>query len=278
MLKAVAIVLLMPSLCAAANFRVFCHDRALGTAIATAAERLRDDLSYTWFGERMPEWPEPCIVQVDNSPAERGSTTYKMNRGVPTQMLMSISGPPYRIMDSILPHEILHTVFASHLGVIPRWANEGACSNIEALDSRNELRHNGFRRVMPLATLFRLDEYPRDMTQFYAQSDVICDFLLEHGGKRNFTAWLQAGTESKSQTGRPEFTRVLFQHYGYANDTDLEAAWLDWVRAGAPRNTMAGKRWVAGSGWVGGIDQIFADSVEMELFSRPSRGKRIHRF
>ena len=45
---------------------------------------------------------------------------------------MKIQGSRERILDSVLPHEITHTIFATHFGrPLPRWADEGACTTVE---------------------------------------------------------------------------------------------------------------------------------------------------
>ena len=42
-----------------------------------------------------------------------------------------------RILDSVLPHEITHTIFATHFGQpLPRWADEGACTTVDGRPTR----------------------------------------------------------------------------------------------------------------------------------------------
>ena len=50
---------------------------------------------------------------------------------------MSIQGSRQRILDSVLPHEVTHTIFASHFRQpLPRWADEGACTTVEHASER----------------------------------------------------------------------------------------------------------------------------------------------
>ena len=45
---------------------------------------------------------------------------------------MKIQGSEERVLDSVLPHEVTHTIFASHFRQpLPRWADEGACTTVE---------------------------------------------------------------------------------------------------------------------------------------------------
>ena len=50
---------------------------------------------------------------------------------------MHIQGSRERILDSVLPHEITHTIFATHFGrPLPRWADEGACTTVEHVSEK----------------------------------------------------------------------------------------------------------------------------------------------
>ena len=52
---------------------------------------------------------------------------------------MNVQGSLERILDSVLPHEITHTIFATHFGrPLPRWADEGACTTVEHSTERRK--------------------------------------------------------------------------------------------------------------------------------------------
>ena len=45
---------------------------------------------------------------------------------------MKVQGTPERVLDSVIPHEVSHTIFASYFRrPLPRWADEGAASLVE---------------------------------------------------------------------------------------------------------------------------------------------------
>ena len=45
---------------------------------------------------------------------------------------MNIQGSRERVLDSVVPHEVTHTIFASYFRCpLPRWADEGACTTME---------------------------------------------------------------------------------------------------------------------------------------------------
>ena len=97
------------------------------------------------------------------------------NRPVVTSQRMEIRGDAKQLLNSVLPHEVTHTVLAYHFGrAVPRWADEGGSVLSENDEERfshdvrcRELLNAG--RGIVLRTLFRMAEYPRDMIVLYAQ-------------------------------------------------------------------------------------------------------------
>src|SRR6185437_7371833 len=114
------------------------------------------------------------------------------NRGVVASQQMYIFGPVRQLLNSVLPHEVTHTVLAHHFGrPVPRWADEGG----SVLSENDEERFNhdikcreilNAGRGIPLRVLFTLKEYPKDMLVVYAQGYSICQYLIDQGGKRKF--------------------------------------------------------------------------------------------
>ena len=110
------------------------------------------------------------------------------NRPVVTSQRMEIRGDAKQLLNSVLPHEVTHTVLAYHFGrAVPRWADEGGSVLSENEEERfshdircRELLNAG--RGIVLRTLFRMAEYPRDMIVLYAQGYSITAFLVEKGG------------------------------------------------------------------------------------------------
>ena len=72
-----------------------------------------------------------------SAPAAR--TSFVFDQGQVFGWTMTIQGSLERILDSVLPHEVTHTVFADHFRrPLPRWADEGACTTVEHVSERSK--------------------------------------------------------------------------------------------------------------------------------------------
>lgn len=215
------------------NFLVHAPTQALAEAVARDAERFRDDLAEYWLGQRLPDWPTPCPIEVVAGPrlAAQGVTTY--TRSPIGNFQMEVVGTPERILDSVLPHEVTHTVLATHFGrPLPRWADEGICTTVEHSAERNkhEAKLREFlstRRGIAMNRLFLLTEYPADMLPMYAQGYSVCRFLIEQSGPRRFIKFLEDYMQ------RPSWTANVQTHYGYESLEELQQQWLGWVADGS---------------------------------------------
>ena len=152
---------------------------------------------------------------------------------------MNIQGSRERVLDSVLPHEITHTIFASHFRQpLPRWADEGACTTVEhhseiAKQERmliDFLQHN---RGIAFDRMFAMTEYPQDVLPLYAQGHSLAKFLIYQRGKREFLAFIADGLQDGN------WPRALHQHYEYRNLVVLQSTWLDWVKQGRPPLELA---------------------------------------
>ncbi len=121
------------------------------------------------------------MVAGDNLAAQ-GVTTY--NPAPVRDFQMEVIGTPERILDSVLPHEVTHTVLATYFGrPLPRWADEGICTTVEHVSerSKHEAKLREFlssRRGIAMNQLFLLTEYPPDVLPMYAQGYSVCRFLI----------------------------------------------------------------------------------------------------
>src|SRR5438093_1349036 len=82
---------------------------------AQYAEFYRREKAIQWLGREMPPWPQPCPVRITVQMANAGGATefdFDPQRGGVAAMRMHIEGPYERLLHSVLPHEITHTVFA----------------------------------------------------------------------------------------------------------------------------------------------------------------------
>jgi hypothetical protein len=143
---------------------------------------------------------------------------------------MQIEGSLDRLLASVLPHEITHTVFAHKFKrPLPRWADEGGCVISE--DDIERQRHdqmvreilNTPNRRMPLRRLFSLTEYPNDVMVLYAQGYSVSDFMVAKSNRQTFLAFINTSL----QTGWDQALKI---HYGYASIEVLEEAWLQSLR------------------------------------------------
>ena len=103
---------------------------------------------------------------------------------------MEVNGTRERVLDSVLPHEITHTIFATHFGCsLPRWADEGGSTTVEhasekAKQDANLIRFLKGSKGIAFSTMFRLKEYPHEMLPLYAQGYSLTRFLIMQGGEQ----------------------------------------------------------------------------------------------
>ena len=229
------------------NFRVTAETRQMAGQIALLAEDLRLQLANDWLGNELPNWEHVCIVRVDTT-AERmtGSTTFEFTDAGVRGWRMSLRGPLVRIVESLLPHEIAHTILATHFRrAVPRWADEGIALMAEDELDRRRVRamvKSSFAsgRLLPIETLLDTDEYPADKQQLrllYSQSASLTEFLLI-SGRRSFLKFVAAGMEH-------DWTVAIRQVYGFASLDECEQHWHAWEQSGRPEYSLAGNTMLA---------------------------------
>lgn len=215
------------------NFLIMAPSPQLARAVGEAAEAFRRDLAIHWLGGELPPWPNPCPVRVvaGEHLAAQGVTTY--NRSPVRDFQMEVVGSPERILDSVLPHEVTHTVLATHFGrPLPRWADEGICTTVEHVSERqkHELKLREFlgtRRGISMNKLFLMTEYPPDVLPMYAQGYSVCQFLIAQRGPQQFIRFIGGYMQT------PSWTLNVRNHYGYESLAELQQLWLDWVANGS---------------------------------------------
>ena len=109
------------------NFFVQAPTREIAEKIGKTAEQYRREKAIQWLGQEMPPWPEPCPLHVTvTMNGSGGATSFAFERGQILGQKMEIQGSYDRLLDSVLPHEVTHTVFAHYFRQpVPRWADEG---------------------------------------------------------------------------------------------------------------------------------------------------------
>jgi hypothetical protein len=208
--------------------------------IGETAEVLRKQLAVEWLGEEMPDWGEPCPIKVHVSPqlGAGGATSFMFDRGEVFGWEMEIQGSRDRVLDSVLPHEITHTVFATHFRQpLPRWADEGACTTVEhqseiAMQEKMLIRFLKTGKGIPFSDMFAMKEYPPDVMPLYSQGHSVAQFLIERRGKAAFIEFLADGMQDEN------WPVAVREHYGHGGLLDMQVKWLDWVKAGRPRLAM----------------------------------------
>lgn len=218
------------------NFVVQAPTPDLAREIGEAAERLRGELAVEWIGEPMPRWTAPCpiVAKVHPQLGAGGATTFVFDRGEVFGWEMEVQGSRERVLDSVLPHEITHTVFASYFRQpLPRWADEGACTTVEhrsevAKQERLLIRFLKSGKGIPFSAMFAMKEYPADILPLYAQGHSLTQYLIESRGKAAFLGFLADGMQDEN------WRRAVSQHYGKESLYALQADWLAWVKDGRP--------------------------------------------
>ncbi len=221
-----------------ANFLVIAKSDALANEVARVAEANRKQLAIHWLGRELPNWPEPCPLIVNDgvrTPASGETKYFLLPGGGVADFKMSVSGTTERIIDSVLPHEITHTVMASHFAAlgkpIPRWADEGTCTTVEHLSERSKhdymlVQFLSQGKGIPFATLFTLKDYPPEMLPLYAQGYSLTCFLIAQGGPRRFVQFLERGMQND------DWVAATNEYYQYPRLGKLQTAWNDWVSNG----------------------------------------------
>ncbi len=234
---------------ATSNFVVNAPSAEFAKQVGETAERYRAELAREWLGHELPRWYRPCqvtITQVGQVGAG-GATTFTFAGGQVFNWNMRVQGSPERILDSVIPHEVSHTIFASYFRrPLPRWADEGAASLVEHESERNRQSmllkqvFNTPQRI-PLVQLIAMKEYPVDMQAvltLYAEGYSLADYLVQSGGKERYLRFLQDAHDR-------DWNYAIHTYYGLSDVPSLERRWMDWVMAGSPEIPSAKGQMVA---------------------------------
>jgi hypothetical protein len=219
------------------NFLVSAATQELANEVAKSAEEFRRDLAIEWLGKELPNWEQPCPITVEVSPrmGAGGATSFMFGGGRPYGWTMKIFGPRDRVLDSVLPHEVTHTIFATHFGQpLPRWADEGACTTVEHASERGKQEKLLYQflttnKGIAFNKMFAMKEYPREMLPLYSQGYSLTRFLIALEGKRKFVEYIGDGMDSNN------WTAATKKHYGFHSLSDLQLSWLEWVRKHTPQ-------------------------------------------
>ncbi|MFM8251746.1 MAG: hypothetical protein ACKOBW_09150 [Planctomycetota bacterium] len=223
------------------NFLVTASTQELAVESAETAERLRRELAISWLGHELPDWQDKCPIQVTASPQllAGGVTEFYFDNGRPYRWRMSVQGTRERVLDSVLPHEVLHTIFATHFGgPLPRWADEGACTTVEDISERSKQQRLLYRFLtnnqgIPFKQMFAMRDYPTDVLPLYSQGYALTRFLLALRGQQVFVKFVGEGMRSN------DWAAAVRRNYEITDLNELQIQWLAWVRDGADESKVS---------------------------------------
>ena len=219
-----------------ANFIVETADPQMAARISQAAEQFRHDLAIEWLGQAMPNWAQPCMMTVQVAPhlGAGGATTFVFDNGEVFGWRMTIQGSAERVLDSVLPHEITHMIFASYFRrPLPRWADEGGATSVEHISEKQKHRQMLVQflrtgRGIAFGQMFAMTEYPQDVMPLYAQGYSLAEFLIYHGGRKKFVAFLADGMRDG------QWSAAVERNYNISDLPALQNTWVAWVGQGFP--------------------------------------------
>lgn len=223
------------------NFTVTASTPEIAKQVGEAAETYRRDLAIFWLGQPLPNWSRPCVLRVKTgSLGAGGETKFQFVGNEVLNWNMYVQGSLERILDSVLPHEVNHTIFACHFRKpLPRWADEGAATLFEhrseqakQLGLLNQVIKND-RELISLDRLLTMKEYPsgyRPMLILYAQGYALADFLVQQGGQQKYLKFLHDGE-------RMGWTQAIKANYAHDGIESLQKNWKGWILAGMPKLT-----------------------------------------
>jgi hypothetical protein len=210
------------------NFVVQAPTPEIAQQAGQYAELYRKRKALEWLGQEMPQWPDPCPLRVTiTMNGSGGATSFAFDQGRILGQDMHIEGSQDRLMASVLPHEVTHTVFAYYFRQpVPRWADEGGAVLSEDDIERN--RHdqlvrqvlNTPGRAIPLRRLFSMTKYPPDVMVLYAEGYSVSNFLVSNSNRGVFLNFVAQGM-------RGEWDAAVKANYGYNSVEELEKAWVE---------------------------------------------------
>jgi hypothetical protein len=208
------------------NFVIEAPTPEIAQQVGQYAEHYRKEKAMQWLGQEMAPWAQACPVYVKiTHGGAGGATSFVYSQGQVMGQQMEISGSLDRLLNSVLPHEVTHTVFAYYFRrPVPRWADEGG--SVLSEDDAERDRHdvlvrqilNTPGREIPLRRLFQLTEYPDDVMSLYAEGFSVSSFLVGNKDRATFLAFVNSAT-------REGWDSASKRYYGYENVDALERAW-----------------------------------------------------
>jgi RNA polymerase sigma factor (sigma-70 family) len=237
-----------PAVIAVVNFIVECEEPRCARLVAEMAELHRKRIAEQWLGKELPKWTKPCKIHVKiKAEGAKGATTMAFDDGISLSMLLQ--GPLDRILADTLPHEVTHTVMATHFGKpVPRWADEGIAMMSESPEERtrhlrqagelvNHVFDNRLVRpnpvaigMFPLKDLMPMRSFPDN--PLYAevlcvQGHSLASFLVERSDRATLLGFVKDGMEG-------DWNKAAAKHYGFRDLDEMESLWRQSLAPAIP--------------------------------------------
>lgn len=213
------------------NFIINADSSDFARRAGEAAETWRRELAQLWLGEEMLPWSKPCVVTIKTGPTlgAGGETIFTVCGNEVYDWKIKATGSEERVLDSVLPHEITHTILASYLRAqAPRWLDEGMATSVEADGERTNYRlsladflHS--RKGIAFNDMVAMKEYPAEVMPFYSQAFSVCEYLILIGGRRRLVEFAKEGATTN------DWNAALRRYYEGRTLGDLQVEWLAWV-------------------------------------------------
>lgn len=177
-------LLLIGSAARAANFT--------GDArLVAAAEECRT-AAFKFYGYAPQDWSAPCPIQLTPG-GGGGQTSFRFEQGEVFGWNMQLQATPEQAIESVIPHEVDHTVRASIVRrPIPRWVDEGMSSQWESAAEQRRLAEFVQQYSPTESDLDSLD-YPgdgREVLGLYAWGHRAVQHLLVRGTPQTLIAFM----------------------------------------------------------------------------------------
>jgi len=225
------------------NFIVTAETPELAKEYALAAEIYRKELAIEYFGKEIPRWGDRCPIDVRTGArlGAGGATTFIFDHGEVFGWKMTIQGSKDSILGSVIPHEVMHMITATHLRQpIPRWLDEGISTYMESdIEKRRhkimleEFLKSKPSRGIPFDLMFQMKKYPADIMPVYAQGYSLTEFLIQQKGEKAFIQFIKDGVNLGNNP--QAWIDSLSKNYNFKNLGELQNVWNRWVAFGSPK-------------------------------------------
>lgn len=184
-------------------------------------EDLAEHWRTKWFklfvGEDIP-YKEIATLKItvnDRLKVGGGQTTFVIDNSEVHNFRIEIQGPVEGMSNTVLPHEVMHTILASYYKRgLPRWADEGYCSYIEPIKVNMP-----WTTRYPFHAIMEMTDYPPDTKSFYMQSMSMVDWLINLKDLKTFRSFLEEAPFGG------DHQPALLKYYNFKSYQEAEQAW-----------------------------------------------------